>query len=171
MCARLKRTHAVLRRFCACLSHSFLISRSYKWQCGADRFCLVLSLNSIISGSSLVALSSDASLSSSCPGLLGASLSEGCSSCGLSYIIRVSASEEVTWSLMEQSFLHAGRKSFMWRGIPSTETECWLLIYVTAPLPNCVMHLLYGFFTHTASPSMYGLEAVHCKAPTLHQYS
>ena len=46
----------------------------------------------------------------------------GRSSCGLSYIIGASSSEEVTGSLMEQSFPHAGRKSLMWHGIPLIET-------------------------------------------------
>ena len=135
-------------------------ARSHKWQCGADCFCLVLCLNGIVSGTSSVVVSLDASLSSSSPGSLGALLSEGCSSCGPSYIIRASSFEEVTWSLMEQSFPHTGRKSLMWCGILSTETECWLLIFITVPSLNCVVHLPYGFFTQTASPSMYGPETV-----------
>ena len=103
MCAWLKHVHTVLGCFLAYLPHSSLISRSHKWQCGADRFCLVLRLNGIVSGTSSVVLSLNASLSSSCPGLLGASLFEGCSG-GLSYIIGASSSEEVTWSLMGHSF-------------------------------------------------------------------
>ena len=37
---RLKHTHMVLGHFCTCPSHSSLISRSHKWQCGADHFLL-----------------------------------------------------------------------------------------------------------------------------------
>ena len=92
MCAQLKHAHAVLRHFRACPPHSSLISRSHKWHCVADRFYLVLHLSSAVSGISSVMLSSDASVSSSCSGLLGASLSVECSSCGLSYTIGASSS-------------------------------------------------------------------------------
>ena len=46
------------------------------------------------------------------------------------------------------------RRSFTWRGIPSTVMVCALVIPVTCPTLYFVVHRLCGVFTHTWSPSL-----------------
>ena len=52
-----------------------------------------------------------------------------------------------------------GRRSFTWRGIPSTVMFCTLVIPVTRPTLYFVVHRPCGVFTHTLSP---GLKTACC---------
>ena len=47
-----------------------------------------------------------------------------------------------------------GRRSFTWRGIPSTIMFCALVIPVTRPTLYFVVHRPCGVFTHTWSPDL-----------------
>ena len=121
--------------------HFPLISRSQIWQSGSGRFHLVLLCKGRKGGPASVpsvgALSSLETSLSSCSRLSGL----------LSGNVVLSESSSGVMTLWQ------GHRSFTWRGIPSTKIDCGLIILVTLPLLNFVIHRLCSALTHTQSPT------------------
>ena len=119
---------------------------------GDGRLRRVLLRGSTVTGSSLAVLLEEAS---------PAFVLDACSH-GLSLMVTnlsLAFSENMPEQTVGWPSSTMGRRSFRWRGIPSTVMFCPLVIPVARPTLYFVVHRPCGAFTHTRSP---GLKTACC---------